>query len=271
MTTIVWDEQEERVVEGGVDRGVLYFPDGGGVPWNGLISVDQKPTMSTEPLYFDGVKFNDLVIGGEFEGAIRAFTYPEAFLEFEGTVEEQSGMYITGQPPRFFHMSYRTRVGDGVRTMDEGYKLHLLWNLTAIPTTKTYETLSLDSTPMEFEWTLTSVPENVSNYKPTSHVILDSRKLDPWLLEDIESFLYGTATNPPIFPSLQGLASFVRKWDRIIITDNGDGTWTATTQRDGLIEMLSPSEFRINDANAVYLDPDTYEISSSEKNEEDIF
>jgi hypothetical protein len=272
MTKITWDQQKDRTFETGVDRAVLYFPDGGGVPWNGLISVDQNTTRSTEALYFDGVKFNDLVIGGDFEGTLRAFTYPEEFLEFEGTLEEQSGVYVTGQNPTFFNLSYRTKVGDGIEGYELGYKIHLFWNLTAIPSTKTYTTMSLDDTaPMEFEWALSSVPEYITKYKPTSHIVLDSRKLDPWLLEDLESFLYGNETDDPTLPSLQGLANFIRKWDRIIITDNGDGTWTATTQRDGLIEMVSPTEFQINDANATYLDADTYEISSSEKNEEDIF
>lgn len=270
MTTIVWDEIGDRVFETGLDRGVLYFPDGGGVPWNGLLAVSERPSSSIESVYFDGVKFNDIVIGGDFTATLRAFTYPDEFLEFEGIIEEQSGLYIADQQQSLFHLSYRTKTGNDIDGVDQGYKIHLLWNLTAIPSGKSYRTISDDISPVEFEWSLTSIPEEIDKYRPTSHVILDSRRLDPWLLEDIESFLYGNSLNAPILPSLKGFISFVRKWGRIIIIDNGDGTWTATTQREGLINMLNSTTFEILEANAVYLTTDTYEISSTEKNEEDI-
>lgn len=271
MSAIIWDRLEDRVYETGLDRGVLYFPDGGGVAWNGLIAVNENTSNSIESVYFDGVKFNDIVVAGDYSATLRAFTYPDEFLEYEGVVEEQDGLYITDQYQRLFHMSYRTGIGG-----EEGYKIHLLWNLTAIPSTKSYQTLGLETVPMEFEWTITSVPEPIGKYRPTSHVILDSRKLDPFLLEDIELILYGrNATETevaafPTFPSLIGFISYIRKWNRLIITDNGDGTWTATAEVPSYIEMLDSTTFQITTDSAIYLDADTYEISSSEKNEEDI-
>ena len=265
MTAIVWDQLEDRVFETGLDRGVLYFPDGGGVAWNGLTSVDEKTTTTIESVYFDGVKFNDIIVAGDFEATLRAFTYPDEFLEFEGIIEEQKGLYIAEQPQSLFHMSYRTGVGDGV-----GYKIHILWNLTAIPSTKAFHTLSLEAAPLEFEWNLTSVPEPIDNYRPTAHIILDSRTLDPWLLADIESILYGDEDSDPTLPSLKGFITYIRKWDRLIITNHGDGTWSAQASREGYIEMVTPEEFEITSDTAAYLDPDTYTISSSEKNEEDI-
>lgn len=269
MATIKWDMIGERFFETGVDRGVLYFPDGGGVPWSGLTSIEQKTSTSIESVYYDGVKFNDIVVAGDWSGTLRAYTYPEEFLEFEGIIAEQDGMYIAEQPQSLFHLSYRTRIGNDVDGV-VGYKLHLLWNLTAIPATRTYESLSLETSPIEFEWSLTSIPEEVDKYRPTAHVILDSRKFDPLLLADLEDILYGTVDRPPTMPSLKGLTSFVRKWERIIIQDNGDGTWTATSRIDGFITMLDETTFQIDGANATYLDAETYELSSSEKNEEDI-
>lgn len=265
MTAIVWDRLEDRVFETGLDRGVLYFPDGGGVAWNGLTSVDEKTTTTIESIYYDGVKFNDIVVAGDYSAILRAFTYPDEFLEFEGIIEEQDGLFIAEQPQSLFHMSYRTRVGSG-----DGYKIHMLWNLTAIPAVKSFQTLSLEASPMEFEWSLTSVPEPIDNYRPTAHVILDSRKMDPWLMSDIETILYGDEDSEPTMPSLKGFISYIRKWDRLIITNNGDGTWTAEATRPGYIEMISPTLFSITSDTAEYLDEDLYEISSSEKNEEDI-
>jgi len=97
--------------------------------------------------------------------------------------------------------------------------------------------------------------------------------LDPLLLADIEMILYGDPEDPesePRFPSLKGFISYVRKWDRLIITDHGDGTWTASANDPDIIEMLDETTFQITSDTAVFLDADSYEISSSEKNEEDI-
>ncbi|MET0786628.1 MAG: hypothetical protein ABWY25_07980, partial [Paenisporosarcina sp.] len=153
---------------------------------------------------------------------------------------------------------------------EHGYKIHLLYNLTALPSQRSYETMSLETEPLEFEWTITAIPEAIENYRPTAHVIFDSRKMDPWLLEDLISIIYGDEDNPPTLPPLKGLATFIRKWDRLIITDHGDGTWSAESPRPDQIVMLDDTTFEITADTAIYLDPETYEISSSDKNEEDI-
>lgn len=273
MTALTWDQVGERVFEGGVDRGVLYLPDRSGVAWNGLISIEEQSTSSVSPAHFDGIKYADIVTVGDFEARLRAYTYPDEFLQFEGILEDQTGVSVTGQPVEQFHLAYRTRVGNDVDP-DLAYKLHILYNLTAIPAEKEYATLSMDSEPLEFEWDLTAIPEPIEGFRPTAHIILDTRKIDPLLMIDIEEILYGNAENEPRLPSLKGLTSFIRKWDRLIITDNGDGTWTATTNAPGIIEMLDSVTFQITSDTATYLDPPdntTYEIESSEKNEEDIW
>lgn len=269
MPAVVWDQLEDRVFEAGLDHGVLYFPDGGGVAWNGLTSVEEIASTSAEPTYFDGTKFNDVVVYGDFSATLRAFTYPDEFLEFEGILEDQDGLLIADQPLSMFHLTYRTMINN-----EGDYKIHMLWNLIAIPSNTVYTTLSLDTEPTEFEWTLTAVPEPIDNYRATAHVILDSRKLDPYLLEDIETILYGDPLDEerfPTFPSLKGFISYIRKWNRFIIVDNNDGTWTAVSRDDEYpIEMLDVDTFEITSDTALYLSSDTYEISSSEKNEEDI-
>jgi hypothetical protein len=269
MTRVTWDDPGQRFYENGVSQGVFYTPSGLGVPWNGLISVEQKNNDSLEPLYYDGLKYADLVVLGNFEGSIKAFTYPDEFLECEGVSQSETGFYLTAQPKKRFGMSYKTAVhnDEGPNT---GYKLHLLWNILAIPSDKVYETLSLDSEPTEFEWDISAIPEEVSRFRPTAHVVIDSRKIDPFLLVDIENILYGTATEPPQLPNLGGLMSFVQKWGRLVITDNGDGTWTATSPLDGVISMLDAETFSITSDTAVYLDLVEYEISSDDVNLEDL-
>lgn len=271
MTVLQWDQIGDRVFESGVDRGVLYFPEGGGVAWNGIISVSESPNATVRPVYFDGVKSDDIVTPGDWAGTLNAYTYPEEFLRFEGVLEDQSGFWVADQPNLTFGLSYRTKVGDDVLGLDLGYKIHLLYNLTAIPSAKAYATLTVDPTPINFSWSLSSIPENIDGYRPTAHVIIDSRTMDPYLLQDVEDLLYGDEDGVPTLPPLKGFHAFVRNWNRLIITDNLDGTWTAESRTDGYITMLSDTEFEITTDSAEYLDAVTYEISSSEKNEDDIW
>lgn len=270
MTALQWHADGSRIYEAGLDRGVLYVHGKDGVPWNGLASVDEQNNNSVNPIFFDSTKINDIVTLGVFSGVIRAYTYPDEFLECEGILEDQLGIFLTEQPIKRFNLCYRTLLGEGHSDVNEGYKIHVLYNLTAIPTQKTRKTLSLEVEPTEFEWSITSIPEDISGYRPTSHLIIDSRKIDPWLLIDLEEILYGNAERNPTLPSLRALTTFIRKWDRLIIVDNGDGTWTAISKDDDVITMVSETEFEIEAENVVYLDADTYEISSSDKNEEDI-
>ncbi|MCA9367422.1 hypothetical protein KC887_04140 [Candidatus Kaiserbacteria bacterium] len=272
MTTIQWHQPGDKVYENGLDRGVLYVDGNDGVAWNGLTSVKEKNTNKMIPVHWDGIKINDIVVLGSFEGSISAFTYPDEFYECEGLIEDQDGVYLAEQRPSRFGMSYRTLINNDLG-IESGYKLHVLYNLTARPKEKTRNTLGLQTDLQEFEWDISSIPEHAEQHHPTAHVIFDSRKIDPWLLTDIEEILYGTDSASAQLPSLSALTSFIRKWDRLIINDNGDGTWTAISAEDGIITMLSPTEFEIEADNVVWLDPPDnthFEISSSDKNEEDI-
>lgn len=269
MAAIVWDNPGSRIYESGIDRGVLYVPDDIGVAWNGLTSVDEKSAGSVEALYFDGVKFNDVVTVGEFTGALRAYTYPDEFMQFEGIQEFEHGVHFHDQPQGRFHLSYRTRVSNDLE--QQAYKIHLLYNVTAIPAPRKHTTLSAQVDPMEFEWAISAIPETVEGFQPTAHIVIDTRKVDSWLLQDIEEILYGSDTKNPSLPPMQSFINYISKWDRLIIEDHGDGTWSATSQREGQIVMLDGITFQINDANATYLNPTTYEISSTPANEEDLW
>jgi hypothetical protein len=270
MPALVWDQIGDRLYETGVSKGVLYKDDGFGVVWNGLTAVEEDVSTQVEAVYFDGVKFNDIVTVGDFSAVLRAFTYPDEFLPYEGTFKDQTGFYVMNQPQGRFGLSYQTEIGDDINGIESGYKIHVVYNLTAVPSQRAYNTFSEDIEPIEFEWSLTSVPEEVEFYRPTAHIIFNSREMDPNLLKDLEEILYGSEDSDPRLPPLKGLATFIRKWDRLIITDHGDGTWTAESNVEGIITMLDATTFEITSDTAVYLDADTYEISSSDKNEEDV-
>src|SRR5207237_812205 len=103
----------------------------------------------------------------------------------------------------------------------------------------------------------------VSGYRPTAHISIDSNDTSEGLLTIIEDLLYGTSESEPYFPTIIEVTSIFGSFGGLIIVDNGNGTWTAIDEADHYITMLGSTEFRIDFADATYLDSDTYEISST--------
>ena len=62
---------------------------------------------------------------------------------------------------------------------------------------------------MSFEWELTAIPEDVPGFRPTAHVILDSRYINGTLLNDIKTLLYGSAIVDPAFPPFETLMTII--------------------------------------------------------------
>lgn len=201
MTKVVWDAVGERRFESGLDRGVLYVQDGAsGVPWNGLISVDEKSSGGeVQSFYFDGDKYLDVVANEDFLATVTAFTYPDEFDECNGDYEIHPGLFATLQPRKRFDLSYRTLIGNDLDP-DLGYKIHLVYNATASPSQKTNTTLSSAATALNFQWDVNCVPAPSDIYKPTAHIVVDSTKVD-FPLTDLENLLYGSDFNDPIFPT----------------------------------------------------------------------
>lgn len=193
MTKLLWDQAGQRLYEAGLDRGVLYKEDTFGVPWNGLTSIDENlSNIASDPIYFDGVKYIDQPKVGDFSATLNAYTYPDEFLEYEGLQSLGGGLFVDDQRPKQFGLSYRTKVGNDVDGLDHGYKIHIIYNLTAVPQAETYETLSNSVTPVPFSWQISAVPVPLFGFRPTAHFIFDSRFLPPEILTVIESILYGT-------------------------------------------------------------------------------
>lgn len=263
MPNLTWDRVGDRVFETGLDRGVLYLPDGSAVPWNGLTSVIEKFNKDSSPVYFDGMKINDLITLGDFAASMKAVTYPEEFVELEGLRPIRRGLFYGDQMPQTFGLCYRTMVGTDADE-EAGYKIHIIYNVTAIPNDKTYATLNADPSLVEFGWDITAVPEEVPGFRPTAHIVIETSKIDPWLLEDIEAILYGSTGADATLIPMPELVTLFANWFRVRITDNGDGTWTAVSNREGIIVFGPDDFFQINGANAVYLDEVTFVLSDTE-------
>lgn len=213
MTKLLWDQVGERRYEDGIDRGVLYLTNNTGVSWNGLTSIEEDMGGDTsEPRYFDGIKYLDEPLTGDFIATLSAFTYPDEFLEFEGVIALGNGLFVDGQDSKMFGLSYRTKIGNDVYGYEHGYKIHLLYNLTVTPDTHNYETLSNSPKPQLFSWKITGVPKVASGNRATSHVIFDSRFLNTAMFASIEAVLYGDAANIPRLPTINELINIVSLW-----------------------------------------------------------
>lgn len=263
MATLVWDKVGERYFQTGVDRGVLYLIDGTAIPWNGLTGVEENTARDVRSFFLDGVKYLDSVIPGDFSGRLRALTYPDEFDAVNGIVDVSPGMSYHDQPGQFFHLSYRTKIGNDLEGLNHGYKIHLLYNLVANSDVVGFETVQDPVTPLEFAWALSGIPPSAEGRRPTVHISIDSTKTDPRTLEIIEDILYGSEISDPRIPPLDELTDLFASLGALIIIDNGDGTWTAIDLADAYITMLDDTTFQIDNADATYINISTYQISST--------
>lgn len=261
-----WSGVGDKLFEAGVDHGVLYVEGKMGVVWNGLISVSENPTGGdTKAYYIDGYKYAEVSSLEEHEGSITAFTYPEEFMECDGTQEMAQGLYISQQRRKPFGMSYRTRIGNDVNSLRHGYKIHLLYNVRATPAEREYESIGEDSEPSDFSWDITTRPKKFEDpafgVKYGSHIVLDSTKVYPWAMEAVEKVLYGTETSDPRLPEPRELLDLFIDNALLQVEDNGDGTWTITGP-DDIVIPLGNNEFEITWDSVIQMNEDEVQISS---------
>ena len=204
MSRIVWDATGERYYESGVDHGVLYPLVGGvyqtGVAWNGLTSVSESPE-GAEPtdLWADNIKYATLISAETFGGTIEAYTYPEEFAQCDGSWTPSNGIYVGQQDRVPFGFCYRTKLGNDAGI--DAYKLHIVYNATAAPSEKSYETINDSPDAITFSWEINTTPVNVTGHKPTSLIVIDSDKCDADALATLENQLYGTGGSEPALPT----------------------------------------------------------------------
>lgn len=202
MARIVWGARGERVYETGVDRGVLYVGVNPGVAWSGLISVPETPTGGQpKPYYLDGIKYANISAAEEFAGVINAYSSPAEFGPCDGSVAIQNGLFITQQPRNSFGLSYRTLLGNDVEGSSHGYKIHIVYNALAAPSQRANATEAATVEPIRFGWAFSSRPPAISGYKPTAHLVIDTRTADPTALAEAEDILYGTEAEAPRLPT----------------------------------------------------------------------
>lgn len=215
MAKIVWDESGKRTYETGVRKGVLYLQDTQGaytkgVAWNGLTAVTESPS-GAEPtaLYADDIKYLELFSAEEFGATIEAYTYPAEFEKCDGSASLGTGVTIGQQDRATFGLCYRTVLGNDVKGSEFGYKLHLIYGAKAKPSEKGYQTINDSPEAITFSWEISTTPVNVSGFKPTACVTIDSTKIDPDKLTQIETLLYGDVSSEAKLPLPDEIAGII--------------------------------------------------------------
>ena len=196
MSKLVWDKTGERFYETGVKQCVLYIPTGGvyskGVAWNGITAITESPSgAEATALYADDIKYLNLMSAEEFGATIEAYTYPDEFAECDGTASLVDGVTIGQQVRKTFGLCYRTTVGNDSDGNDHGYKLHIIYGALAAPSEKAYATINDSPEAITFSWEVTTTPVEVTGFKPTATIVIDSTKSDPTKLKALEDILYG--------------------------------------------------------------------------------
>ena len=213
-----WDKTGERLFETGVDHGVLYKWNSersaydAGVVWNGLTSVTERPEGAEETEFWaDNMKYAGIRSAETFGATIEAYTYPDEFLECDGTATPTEGVTIGQQNRVPFAFSYRTKVENDTPTeADDWYKINIIYFATASPSEKAYETINDSPDAVQFSWEVTTNPTTLSGYKPTSKVTIDSKKVNPNQLKVIEETLYGTEEEDATLPLPDELIAIIK-------------------------------------------------------------
>lgn len=197
---VIWNTPGSRTYFVGTDRGMFYPEYGVGVPWNGLVSVEENPINGgIEPFYIDGIRRRNDHLLEEFAAKITAFSTPIEFGPCEGEKELAPGLYLGQQPRQSFGFSYRTFIGDDISVLGANYEVNIVYGAMVEPSSRAHKTMSGSPEPDTRSWDIATVPLDVQDSKPSARIRLDSRKVDPERLEEIQLILYGT---PDILPRL---------------------------------------------------------------------
>lgn len=208
MSKLVWDNTGDRLYETGVKNGVLYVQSSSGtypkgVAWNGLTAVTESPSgAEATALYADDIKYLSLMSTEEFGATIEAYTYPEEFEACDGSASLVDGVSIGQQKRTAFGLCYRTTIGNDTDGNDHGYKLHIIYGALASPSEKAYASINDSPEAITFSWEVTTTPVNVTGFKPTASLVIDSTKADPTKLAALETILYGSNADSGTDPRL---------------------------------------------------------------------
>lgn len=207
MSKLLWDATGSRLFETGITKGVLYPSSelGGyadGVAWNGITAVTESPSgAEATPLYADNIKYLSLTSAEEFGATIEAYTYPDEFAICDGTAELAAGVYIGQQPRKMFGLCYTTALGNDIDGDKHGRKIHIIYGAKAAPSERGYATINDSPEAITFSWEITTTPVEVTGHQPAATLVIDSTKVTPETLAELEEKLFGSELGTASLPT----------------------------------------------------------------------
>ena len=217
---LVWDKDATREFESGVSKVALFPMTNGtygkGVAWSGVTGIDESPSgADATDLYADDIKYATLRSAEKFDFTISAFDYPDEWAECDGSAEPTPGVFLGQQGRKAFGLVYTTKIGDDTHpNMDKGFKLHIIYNSTASPSSRSYATINENPDAITFSWSASSTPTNVTGYKAVSTIVIDSTKVDSTKLNTLLGMVYGTENTDAQLPDPDTVIGTVRGVNR---------------------------------------------------------
>lgn len=203
MSKIKWDQIGQKKFKTGVDHGVLYPQKNGaypkGVGWNGLTAVNKTPSGAEDnKLYADNMQYLNLKSTETLGLTIECYMYPDEWAECNGETQVADGVLLGQQRRNTFGFSYRNKIGNDTDGEDYGFEITLVYGCSASPSEQSNQTINDSPEAATFSYDVSTTPVNVSGigpdgkpYKPTASITVDSTKVDPALLAQLEKILYG--------------------------------------------------------------------------------
>lgn len=221
----------------GLDRGVVYFRSYPPAAWSGLSKVEEKGETESYVSYFDGQMFVQQRSADPFAGSIEAYSYPENLDNHD-----------------IFDLTYRV-------TLETGYEIHLVYNVTAVLQQVYRPSVNSSADLDPFGWDFSTIPVEFNLIRAASHFVINSNYADSRALGTIESMLYGTTTSDPVMPEISEILGIFDPYCVFVVTDNGDGTWTATGP-DSWFNSVDATTVEITTQSVDYVDDERYIIRS---------
>ena len=206
MPKLTWDNVGEHFYNTGVSEVALYVWDptmnsnaggwGNGVAWSGVTTIEESPDGGdANDFYADNIKYLSLRSIENYNGSITAYQSPEEFDACDGIATLVTGAKIGQQVRKPFCLVWKTQIGNETEGTDYGYELHIMYNATASPSSRSYETINDSPEPTELSWDFETTPISVDGNKPTAHIVINSRAADSTKLATLEKALYGGTGN----------------------------------------------------------------------------
>lgn len=197
-----FDKEGERYYETGIRNVVLYTRDQNNdytnaEAWNGVTAINENPSgADVTDLYADDIKYLSMRAAENFGLSITAYSYPESFAECDGTKEVAPGVVMGQQSRKSFGLAYITTEGNDVKGNDYGEKLHLVYNATAAPSARNYQTINESPSAIEFSWEISTTPVSNKHGKPSATLTITKTPANATKYNKLLDTLWGTDADP---------------------------------------------------------------------------